>query len=441
MVDFEVPREVEARRQMAHAFARGKLRPISREYDEKEHEVPWGLIEEVFRMERAMAGKEKEGEFRARPGAGRSLLLGVLVTEELVWGDGALMLCLPGPQLGGAALAAAGTEAQKRKFMAAFQGDRPAWGAMAMTEPGSGSDTASIRTTARRDGDEWVLNGEKIFCTSGGLALEQSTGWVVAWARLLPPGVTRLEDAGGHASMRAFIVPAGTPGVRVSKVEKKMGIRASNTVSIVMEDARLPLDHMLGWPDIEQKKETGGGFKAAMATFDGTRPIVASASVGLARAALDMLRDWLKKHAKELNAAPATRDSRPEERGAALAEDWEPRWGLSPHQLTALEADLQRMEAQVHAARLLAWRAAWLADQKKPNALEAAMAKAYSGKVVTEVTQKCCELAGPEGYTCKLLLEKLVRDSKINDIFEGTGQINTLIVARRVLGYTREQLK
>ncbi|MEM3087030.1 MAG: acyl-CoA dehydrogenase family protein [Halobacteria archaeon] len=410
MVDFEVPLEVETRRKMAHMFAKGKLRPLSREYDEREHEVPWELVNEVFKMEKAM-GRRGDGEFRNRPGQSR-LLTGAIVTEELVWGDGALMLCLPGPQLGGAALMAAGTEAQKEKWMAAFAGEEPAWGAMAMTEPGAGSDTASIRTTAYRDGDHWVLNGEKIFVTSGGLALEHSKGWVVAWARLLSPGG---EGAEGRGTMRAFIVPAGTPGVRVAKVEKKMGIRASNTVSIVFEEARIPLDQMLGWPDIERRSKEG--FKAAMATFDGTRPVVASASVGLARAALDLLRDLLRQ------------------RGA------EPRWGLSVSKLTALEQDLARMEAAVHAARLLTWRSAWLADQKRPNALEAAMAKALSGRVVTEVTQKCAELAGPEGVSRKLLLEKVVRDSKINDIFEGTGQINTLIVARRILGYTREQLK
>lgn len=413
MVDFEVPREVETRRKMAHMFARGKLRPLSRTYDEREHEVPWELVNEVFKWEKAMGQRGEEG-FRNRPGQSR-LLTGAIVTEELVWGDGALMLCLPGPQLGGAALMAAGTEAQKEKWMAAFAGEEPAWGAMAMTEPGAGSDTASIRTTARRDGDHWVLNGEKIFVTSGGLALEHSKGWVVVWARLLPPGAKRLEEAEGRGAMRAFIVPAGTPGVRVAKVEKKMGIRASNTVSIVFEDARLPLDHMLGWPDVEQRSKEG--FKAAMATFDGTRPIVASASVGLARAALDLLKELLK------------------ERGV------EPRWGLSPVKLTALEQELARMEAAVNAARLLTWRAAWLADGKRANALEAAMAKALSGRVVTEVTQKCAELAGPEGWSRKRLLEKWVRDSKINDIFEGTGQINTLIVARRILGYTREQLK
>ncbi len=413
-MDFEVPKEMEARRKMAQMFARGKLRPLSRTYDEREHEVPWDLVNEVFQMEKAMGGG---GEYRAKPGSGRSLLLGVMVSEELVWGDGALMLCLPGAQLGGAALAAAGTEAQKTKWMAAFAGDKPAWGAMAMTEPGAGSDTASIRTTARRDGDQWVLNGEKIFVTSGGFALERSKGWVVVWARLLPDGAKKLEEAEGRAAMRAFIVPSGTPGVKVAKVERKMGIRASNTVSIVFEDARLPLDQMLGWPDIEARAREGKGFKAAMATFDGTRPLVAAGSVGLARAALDLLKELLKSRGVEV------------------------RRGLSPAKLTALEADLQRMEAMVEAARLLAWRAAWLADQKRPNGLEAAMAKAYSGKVVTEVTQKCAEAAGPEGFSRRLLLEKLVRDSKINDIFEGTGQVNTLIVARRILGYTREQLK
>lgn len=271
-----------------------------------------------------------------------------------------------------------------------------------MTEPGAGSDTASIRTTAHRDGDSWVLNGEKVFVTSGGLGLERSKGWVVVWAKIVQKGAS--GDAVKHAAMRPFLVPAGTPGVRVTKHERKAGIRASDTVALVMEEARIPADHLLG-PESDE-----AGFKGAMQTFNVGRLNVAAIGLGIARAALDLLRNLL---------------------GPVPIGD----------PLTAAQRELLQMEAEFQAARLLTWRAAWLADRDLPMAAEASMAKVVAGRAAASIPQRCAALAGPLGLRAGDGFERLVRDAKIVDIFEGTGQVNTLIVARRVLGYSREQLK
>jgi acyl-CoA dehydrogenase len=257
-----------------------------------------------------------------------------------------------------------------------------------------------------RDGDHWVLNGTKIFCTSGQMAAEKSKGFVVVWATL--------DRSAGRAGIRAFVVDSGTAGMYVTKVEHKLGIRASDTATIVFEDCRIPLDNLLGSAEIPK---TSQGFKGAMATFDATRPIVAASAIGVARAALDFVKDTLSEQGIEL------------------------RYGLPLHKLTALERDVMEMEAQVQAARLLVWRAAWMLDNGKRNNLEASMSKAKAGLVVTWVTQKAVEILGPLGYSRGTLLEKWMRDAKISDIYEGTQQINQLIIARNILGYSSEQLR
>jgi acyl-CoA dehydrogenase len=280
---------------------------------------------------------------------------------------------------------------------------------MAMTEPGAGSDTSAIRTRAVFDHatNEWVLNGEKIFCTNGKLALEESNGLVVVWATIDPTA--------GRAGMRPFVVEAGTPGVNVSKVEIKHGIRASDTAAIVLQDARIPADNILGSPEV-QRGEGSGGFKGAMATFDATRPLVAASALGIGRASLELLREMLR------------------ENGVDVPYD------QPYHKLTAIQRDVLEMEAQLKAAYLLTLRAVTLLDHGEPNNLESAMCKAKAGKIVTQIGQKCVELMGVLGYTKETLAEKWMRDGKINDLYEGTGQINTLIVARRILGYSNKEL-
>jgi acyl-CoA dehydrogenase len=325
--------------------------------------------------------------------------------EELSWGDAGLYLSIPNPGLGGAAVSAAGTAEQKQRFLERFKDGEPKWAAMAITESGCGSDTAAIQTTAVRDGDSWVLNGEKIFCTGGLMAAQESKGFVVVWATV--------DKTAGRAGIKAFVVESGTPGMKVTKVEKKMGIRVSDTASLVFTDCRIPLANILGSPEVPRTTE---GFKGVMATFDATRPLVAASAIGVARAALDFVKDQL------------------------CTGEFTLRYGIAPTKLTARERDIMDMETQLHAARLLTWRAAHMLDEGERNNLEASMAKAKAGLVVTQVTQKAVELLGPLGYSRRYLVEKWMRDAKINDIFEGTQQINMLIVARRILGYSRQEL-
>ena len=398
MIDFELTPEQKEAIAAAHKIAEEWLRPISRYYDEHEDESPKELINKIWdgrRQGTLMGGIDMTSALR---------------TEEMFWGDAGLALALPSPGLGGAAIIASGTQEQAQKFLGNYNDDGPKWGAMAMTETNCGSDTAAIQATAVLDGNEWVLNGEKIFITSGKRAMLDSAGLVVVWATV--------DKSAGRAGMKPFVVPAGTPGARVEKKEKKLGIRASDTVTIVFDNCRIPYENILGSPEVRKiDKAATAGFKKAMATFDATRPFIAAQALGVGRAALDLVKETLEKEGIEI------------------------RYGLPRNKLSSLERDVMDMEANFKAAKLLTLRAFSLMSQFLPNSLEASMAKAKAGLVITKITQKAVEIMGPLGYSRKCLLEKWMRDGKINDIFEGTGQINMLVVARRILDYSREQLK
>jgi len=398
MIDFELTPEQKEAVEAAHKIAEELFRPISRYYDEHEHESPQELIDKLWE-------KRREGSL-----FGGLDITAALRVEEVCWGDAGLYLCVPSPGLGGAAIFATGTKEQLQRFLGNYNEGGPKWGAMAMTETGCGSDTSAISTTAVRDGDEWVLNGEKIFVTCGKRAMENSEDVVVVWATV--------DKSAGRAGMKSFVVQAGTPGARVEKMEKKLGIKASDTVTIVFDNCRIPYENILGSPEVRKidKTETAG-FKKAMATFDATRPIVAAMALGVGRAALDFVKETLEKEGIKI------------------------RYGLPRQKLTALERDVMDMEANYKAAKLLTLRSLWMMSQMLPNSLEASMAKSKAGLAVTKITQKAVEIMGPLGYSRKCLLEKWMRDAKINDIFEGTGQINMLVVARRILDYSRDQLK
>jgi len=406
MIDFELPGDIARSRDMIHMVAEQAMRPISREFDEREHEKPNEFLEMMWNASRS-SGVSFGGDGKDAKKAGPSTrnLMTAVTIEELSWGDAGLYLSIPNAGLGGAAVAAAGTPEQKERFLARFRSGEPKWAAMAITEAGCGSDSAAITTTAVRDGDHWVLNGTKIFVTSGLMAVERSEGFVVVWATV--------DKSAGRAGIKAFVVDHGTPGMTVTHVEKKHGIRASDTATIVFEDCRIPLDNILGSPEV---KKTTEGFKGVMATFDATRPIVAASAIGIGRAALDFTREALAKE------------------GITI------RYGAPACKLTVVERDFMDMEVNLQAARLLTWRAAWMMDQGMRNNLEASMCKAKAGLAVTQVTQKAVELLGPLGYSRKVLLEKWMRDAKINDIFEGTQQINLLIVARRIFDYSSKEL-
>jgi acyl-CoA dehydrogenase len=419
MIDFEPPKPIAQSSIALQTVAENMMRPVSRYFDDHEHEIPWNYINFMHMAMRttgagSLAPKErkpKEGEEQKekRPPIGYQSLAFML--EILSWGDVGMYLVTPGGGLGAAAVEATGTPEQKQKFLARFAAEKPTFGAMAMTEPQAGSDTAAIRTTAVLDPktNQWILNGEKIFVTAGHKSLCESDGLVVVWATIDP--------SAGRAGMRPFVVEAGTPGVSVTKLEHKMGIRASDTASIVLQDARIPYENILGSAEVVKEAATTKGFKGAMATFDATRPLVAATGIGVARATLELLKELLAQQ------------------GVAI------RYGLPRQKLTNIEREVIDMEIMLRSAWLMIIKAVWMADNRKPNSMEASMSKVRAGDVVTKITQKAVEIMGPLGYSRDYLLEKWFRDAKITDIYEGTGQINRLIVARNVLGYTGRELR
>lgn len=414
MIDFETPKPIVQLNTVVETVAVNMMRTVSREMDENEHTVPWDFINFMHTAVKSMGGtsmapdadKPDDAKKEKRPSIGFQRL-GHMV-EMLAWGDAGMYLCIPGGMLGSAAVAAAGTPEQKKRFLSRFMGDKPVFDGMAMTEPQAGSDTSAIRATAVLDNDtnEWILNGEKIFVTAGQKALVESDGFVVVWATIDPEA--------GRAGMRSFVVEAGTPGCKVTKQEHKLGIRASDTVSVVFQDCRIPFENILGSPTVEK---TTKGFKGAMATFDATRPIIAAQAVGIARATLELLKEILAENGVEI------------------------RYGLPRQKLTSVERDVIEMEVMLRSAWLLTLEALWMADNKLHNPKEASMAKVYAGDIVVKITQKAVEILGPLGYSRELLLEKWFRDAKITDLYEGTGQINRLVVARNMLGYRGSQLR
>lgn len=406
MISFEVPQEIQDRLAFVRQVAAGVMRENARRFDDREHEIPWEFVNLMW--ETALKTGQSFRSATPRSGNGASVGSQALVhfIEMQSWGDAGIYLCGPGAGLGGAAVEATGTPEQKVRFLARYREGTPKWASMAMTEPHCGSDTAAIRTTAVKDGDHWVLNGEKIFVTSGHKSMVDSQGIMVVWATVDPKA--------GRAGMKPFVVEAGTPGLRITKLEHKMGIRASDTASAVLEDCRVPLTNLLGSPEVADPSK---GFKGAMATFDATRPSVAASALGIARAALELLKEQL------------------------AASGLEVRYGTPRALLTAVERDIVDLEAQLRAGWLMTVKATWLLDQGKPNTVESSMCKVKAGDVVTRTTQKGVELMGPLGYSRRLLFEKWMRDAKINDLFEGTGQINRLVIARRILGYSSRELK
>lgn len=420
MIEFEPPKPIVQQQYVLKTVAENMMRPVSRYFDEHEHEIPYDYINFMHQAMRAtgagsLAPREREekpeAEKEKRPPIGYQLLAHML--EMLAWGDVGMYLVTPGGGLGAAAVQAAATPEQRIKFLSRFAEEKPTFAAMCMTEPHAGSDTSAIRTTAVLDPqtNEWVINGEKIFVTAGDKSLtpreEFGKGFVVVWATIDP--------SAGRAGMRAFVVEMNTPGVKVTKLEKKMGIRCSDTAAIVFQDVRVPYDHILGSPTVE--KETAKGFKKAMLTFDATRPLVAATGVGVARAALEFVKEKLAENGIQI------------------------RYGLPRNKLTNIEREVIDMEIMLRSAWLMVIKAVWMADNKMPNALASSMSKVKAGDVVTRITQRAVELMGPLGYSRDYLLEKWFRDAKITDIYEGTGQINRLIVARQVLGYGSAELR
>ncbi len=415
MINFEIPDKLKQEQQMAQMAAAHVMRPISRKYDEAEHERPvefiatmWPVLKEQHKKQYLPRQNGSHGRAEEKSGPNWGILRLILQIEALSWGDAGIYLCTPTPALGGAAVEAVGTPEQKARFLGKFAEGEAKWGAMAITEPGAGSDNSSMRTTAVLDPEtnEWVLNGEKIFITNGSLSLRESDGFCVVWATVDPQA--------GRAGIKSFVVEAHTPGVSVAKQEHKLGIRASDTVALHFDNVRVPYENLLGSAEVAGK--TTRGFKGAMKTFDASRPAVAASAVGIARAAVEFTFATLKDE-------------------GVVVDYTKPK-----HRLTAVERDLMEMEARLKGAWLLTLQATSQLIHGAGNRLEASMCKARAGEAVTWITQKAVDLLGPLGYSREFLAEKWMRDAKINDIYEGTKQINLLIIARALLGYSRHEL-
>ena len=399
-MNLENPKKFKLLVDQAHETALNVLRPISRKYDKSEHAYPKELdmlaslvdgMNEGGDGMNAGAAVNKRGDTEAgnKNGVNMSTALSVI---EMCYGDTGLVLSMPRQGLGNSAIAAVANDEQLERF-------KGTWAAMAITEPGCGSDSAAIRTTATKDGSDYILNGEKIFVTSGDRADS-----VVVWATL--------DKKLGRAAIKSFVVPKGTAGMKVERLEHKLGIKASDTAVISFIDCRVPAANLLGNEEIDVAK----GFAGVMETFDNTRPLVAAMAVGCSKASLERIKEIFKDSLESEYSTPYLQSSN-------------------------IAAQIYRMEAEWEAARLLTLKAAWMADNKKPNSREASIAKAKAGRICNEITLKCVELAASIGYNEDELLEKWSRDSKILDIFEGTQQIQQLIVARRELGKSSSELK
>ena len=326
MIDFETPEQLDRQLKNLEKVALHVMRPVARHFDEHEHDRPYDYIKMMWEAGsnagyrgRAGGGDLMNAEGRdEKSGASMRNVALMHTVEMLSYGDCGLYLSTAGGALGAAAIEAAGTPEQRERFLTRFKSGEPKWGAMAMTEPQAGSDTANIRTTAKlsEDGKEWILNGEKIFVTNGLMAAQESPGILVVWATVAP--------GTGRAGMKAFVVESGTPGMKVARLEKKHGIRASDTAAINFTDCHIPVDNILGSPEVATPGATNSkGFAGAMKTFDATRPLVAASAIGVGRAALDYTKEYLSKNGQTI------------------------RYGAPYHELKAVEKDVMRMEGPV----------------------------------------------------------------------------------------------
>ena len=400
-MNLQNPKKFQMMVDQAHEVALNVLRPISRKYDKAEHAYPKELDMLASLLDgmndgggsetgAATAGKgDQQQQSGIQNGSNMSTALGII---EMCYGDTGLLLSMPRQGLGNSAIAAVANDEQQQRF-------KGLWAAMAITEPSCGSDSAAIRTTAKKDGDDYIINGEKIYVTSGARA-----DAVVVWATL--------DKSLGRAAIKSFVVEKGTPGMTVERLEHKLGIKASDTAAINFIDCRVPAKNLLGNAEIDVAK----GFAGVMETFDNTRPLVAAMAVGCAKASLERIKEIFKDQLDPNYSTPALNCSN-------------------------IAATIYRLEAEWEAARLLTLKACWMADNKMPNSKEASISKAKTGRVGSEITLKCVELAASIGYGEDELLEKWARDSKILDIFEGTQQIQQLIIARRELGKSSSELK
>jgi acyl-CoA dehydrogenase len=385
-------------RQMMGAFAKQAIRPIAAKHD-REESMPWDLLKQaqMFGLtqtalldgRKQLTGVEEDPDPKKPKSQAR---LAVAGSEEMAWGCAGIALALGGSGLACAPVARMATEEQKQEFRKLLKGTDDKGhvkvAAMALSEPSTGSDISGLKTSATRDGDYWVLRGSKQWITNG-----QSASAYVVWAQT--------EPAAGRAGVRGFIVGRGTPGLVPGKKETKLGIRASETAQVHFEDCRVHKDMMLG-------VQSAGGLADTKKMLDSTRPVVGAQATGIARAAFEFLLERVQ--GGSLHGTP-----------------------MASHQHIMFE--LAEMQMEITAARMLAHRAAWMADHHQDNVAEASMAKAMGARVAQYVTTRAMVLLGEEALEPGHPVEKWYRDAKIYDIFEGTGQIQRRIIAKHLTGH------
>ena len=402
-MDFSLNDEQQEFQQHCRKFAREVIRPVADKHD-REQSVPWDVIKQarewglhgVPQLERI--GSDAEG------------ILGVIYAEEMHWGCAGIALSIAGSGLAAAGIAASGTPEQVGRWaMECYgEGDEIKMGAYAVTEAGAGSDVKSLRTTAKLDGDEWVLNGTKIFITNGGIA-----DVTVVVANVAPEL--------GHRGQASFVIPKDTPGMTQGKKEDKIGIRASHTAEVVLEDCRIPVEYLLGGMDkLERKLERArsgqtAGASNALATFEITRPMVGASALGIAQAAYEWTLEYL--------------EDRSDENGPLMEQQ-------------RIQQTLADVATEVEASRLLVWRAAWMGRNGVPmTGGQGSMSKLKAGDVTMWATTTLMDLVGEAAQSTDCPLEKYFRDAKIYQLFEGTAQVQRLVISRMQRREYQERIK
>ena len=377
MVDFTLTDEQHDIREMAHDFAEKEIRPVAWEHD-RDASWPAAVLDKAWEL--GLMNNHLPTEYG---GAGLSVLDGVIIAEEISWGCSGIGTSLSCNSLASAPILLAASEELKKEYLGRLS-DAPLLASFCLTEPDAGSDVAAMKTTAVRKGDKWVLNGSKCFITNGEYA-----NWYTVYAKT--------DKDAGHRGISCFIVPRDA-GVVVDKHEDKMGQRASNTATISFNDVEIPLDHLVG--------EENKGFKIAMMTLDRTRPGVAAMGVGVGRAAMEFAIDYSKQRVQ---------------------------FGVPIAMHEAIQFIIADMTTKVHLGRLATYNSAVLIDQGKRNTIESSHAKRFTADSAMEITTDAVQVFGGYGFIKEYKVEKLMRDAKILQLYEGTAQIQRLVIARETL--------
>ena len=377
MVDFTLTDEQQNMRELAHDFAEKEIRPVAWEYD-RDGTWPQEIIEKAWEL--GLLNTHLPAEYG---GPGLTFLDGVLIEEEISWGCSGIGTSMSCNGLAIAPVVLAASDGLKKEYLGRLA-EGPALASFCLTEPDAGSDVSGMKTTAVRKGDKWVINGTKTFITNGEYA-----NWYTVYAKT--------DKEAGHRGISCFVVPRDA-GVVVDKHEDKMGQRASNTAMITFPEVEVPLDHLVG--------EENRGFKIAMMTLDRTRPGVAAMATGVARAALEFAVDYSKERVQ---------------------------FGVPIAMHQAIQFMIADMATKVHLARLATWNSAVLLDQGKRNTLESSHAKRFAADIAMEVTTDAVQVYGGYGFIKDYPVEKLMRDAKILQLYEGTAQIQRLVIARETL--------